>query len=232
MPQSLRRCQIDLRDGNAKALKYTLEPIVPSLYDCLRINVANASVSPYRSMRCEPSQEIKDHFLKRLQTAKHVRKVRFAMFDAVHVIESEYGSSQDLWWSSGELNEYRRVERKCSLEKSEQTYLNAYNEAFRELSLTNTISMPIKLKLVAGCALGFIGLQNIVSTEWRCTRRLDIRCIVASVIAVQRRLLQSTQYDSMDVANMIASHSEMLTRTHRMWSAIIGDTQKIAVEIS
>jgi hypothetical protein len=230
MAQSLRTCKIDLRLGNAQELKDSIEPIVPSLYDCLRIDVANAP--PFHSMRCVPSPEIRDHFLKRLQTVNAVRKVRFAMFDAVHMFEPEYGMKEDLWWSPDELNEYRTLERQCSLDKAEQIYLKAYNEAFRELSVTKTISMPNKLKLVAGCALGFIGLQNVVSTEWRCTRRLDVRCIVASVIALQHRMLHSTNFAAMDIASIIASHSERLTHSHRMWSAVIGEAQKVAVEIS
>jgi hypothetical protein len=231
MPQSVRSWKIEMRCENVQEMKYNFQPL--SLYDSLRIAAAKSSVQPYHSMRCVPSQEISDHFLKRQLTARRDRKVRFAMFDAMHMYEPGCGSKEDLWWSQDELNEYRALERKCTLEKSEQIYLNAYNEAFREISLTNTISMPMKLKLVAGCSLGFIGLQNIVSTEWRCTRRLDIRCIVASVILEQRRLLLSTQFTSIDVAaNILASHSEQLTRSHRMWSAVIGEAQKIAVEIS
>ena len=231
MPQSLQTFKTNLRTGNAHELKYAVEPIVPSLYDCLRIDVAKASVVNH-SMRCMPSQEIHGHFLKRPQTARHLRKVRFAMFDAVHMFEPECDRKQDLWWSLDDLNEYRALERKRSFDKPEQIYLNAYNEAFRELGSTKTISMPIQLKLVAGCCLGFVGLQDIISIEWRCTRRLDVRCIVASVITVQRRLRQSTEYASINIANMIASHSERLTQSHRMLSAVIGEAQKIAVEIS
>ena len=229
--QSLRACNINLRDGNAQELKYTLEPIVLSLYECLRLDVAKASVV-HHSMRRMPSKEIQNIFLNPLKKVRNVRKVRFAMFDAVHMFEPDYERKQDLWWSPYELSEYQASERKRSFDKPEQIYLKAYSEAFRELSFSKTISMPMKLKLVAGCCLGFVGLQNMASTEWRCTRRLDVRCIVASVIAVQRRLLQSTEYTSTDVADMIASHSEQLTRSHRMWSAVIGDAQKIAVEIS
>jgi hypothetical protein len=155
------------------------------------------------------------------------------MFDAVHVYEPECGRKQDLWWSQDELDEYRALDRKCSLDRAEQMYLKAYNEGFREICWTKSISMPIKLKLIAGCALGFIGLQNIVSTEWRCIRRLDVRCIVSSVIALHRRLqLHNSNFTSMDVTNILATHCEQLTRSHRICSAVIGEAQKIAVEIS
>ena len=233
MPQSLRSCKIAMRDGNVRTLKYTVEPIVPSLYDCLRHNVKHSSiVLPYPSMRCTQSPENHGHILKRLHVERNIRKVRFAMFDAVHIFKPEYVRKQDLWWSWNELNEHRALESQGCLGKSKEVYMKAYNEAFRELSLTKAISLQMKLKLVAGFTLGFSGLQDIASKEWMYTRRLDVRCIVASVLAKQRTTVSNPKYSPMDVANVIASHCEQLTGSHRIWSALIGEMHKTAVEIS
>lgn len=230
MVQSMRSCKIALRDGSIRTLQYAIEPVVPSLNDCLMMNLMKPSAPQDRSMRCTPSYDSHRHLFKRICVDKNVRKVRFAAFDAVHIIEQEDERREDLWWSPAELNQYRPLE--CGLDKSERSFLKAYNEGFRELNLTKTISVSNKLSLVEGCVLGYLGLPNIVSTEWRCVRRLDIRCIVASIIAVQNLSRQCTQYTSRDIANIVASHAERLSQPHRMWSTVIGEAQKIAVEIS
>jgi hypothetical protein len=181
------------------------------------------------TMRSTPPQGT-NRFLKRsLQDCNvSMRTVRFAHFDVVYMYETEHVKKQDLWWSKNELNEYRLTEFLCRFDPSEKAYLNTYNQAFREFSVTKGISIENVRQLALGSACGFRGLESTVSREWICTRRLDVRCIVASVIAMHMKISHES-HTGMDVTDMVSSHSERLTYSHRIWSAIIGETDCIGL---
>jgi hypothetical protein len=219
----------DVRIGKPKKLRYTMEQVMLPLTSQLKDHmIKKYSVQSLKSMRDTPSNA--RNFLQRPQW-ENVRKVRFAKFDVVHFYAMDSTRKQDRWWSQEELNDNHHIEGYYARrDPSAINYMVAYNEAFREVCFDQNVSSTNVSMLAIGGALGYRGLENEISRKCLHTRRLDVRCTVRSIVALQSQLLQNLQPGSY-LSNVLRAHSEALTRSHRKWSAIIGELDNISINI-
>jgi hypothetical protein len=188
----------------------------------------SSQTSPFRSMRDAPSNDCSPQ-VKRLRR----RKVRFALIDKVRSYEThDTELRQDLWWSKSELADIRyeeRIHARC--DAAAQKYVQAYIGAFHEINMGQSIaSEKIMLALMDGCDLGYSGLMNTISREWQCTRKLDVQCAVAAVVAFHQRALLYAPPD-MDVSSSVRAHSKALTRSHRKMAQLLGEANNNALQI-
>lgn len=250
---------IDLRnDKTSKKLYDIIEPITLSSLlkenSMTNINVpqrswTNSDKTPMRSMPHSDFLQIHSGSYRSCgsgspKSSMNLRKVRFAMFDKVHFCEPspyEYDKDyqqrvqRDVWWTREELENNRRIEAHNSLiDRKVQRYIQAYTDGFREISKNKNVSTGTKQILARGGASGFRGLEaSIISKEWNCTSQLDKRCIIASTVKMYDKLLQENKHlPRMHVSTLIASHSKMLTKSHRLWSVTLGEVDYNAVSIT
>lgn len=161
------------------------------------------------------------------------RKVRFAAFD--HIREYErYDDSrprEELWWAEEELALARMQERaSASTDPLALQYVQAFRAAFEQVSSQRAVSDEHLFILMHGCNLGFSGLMNTISKEWQYTRRLDVRCTIASVVNMDRRLRLLAPV-GLDVADAVRVHYQTMNRTHRRLAETIGHANCIALFI-
>lgn len=161
------------------------------------------------------------------------RKVRFAAFDRIREYERDDGSvpNEEMWWSEKELA-YARMEERASAITNPLAlqYVQAFRSAFEQVSKCRPVSDEHMYILMLGCNLGFSGLMNTISKEWQYTRRLDVRCTVASVINMDRRLRRLAPV-GMDVSDAVRVHYQTLNRPHRQLADTIGHANCIALFI-
>jgi hypothetical protein len=161
------------------------------------------------------------------------RKVRFAAFDRIREYERDDCSvpSDELWWSEEELAYARLQERiSASADPLALQYVQAFRSAFEEISNHRPVSDENLFVLMQGCNLGFSGLMNTISKEWQYTRRLDVRCTIASVVNIDRRLRLLAPV-GMDVADAVRVHYQTMNRPHRLLAEVMGHANCIALYI-
>jgi hypothetical protein len=197
------------------------------MYDRSQSKSVPSHPSSFRSMRDEPSHDCFPH-VKRSRRGK----VRFAVFDKVRTFEpNTAGHHQDLWWSMDELAIIRDAERAHARhDVLAQQYVHAYTGAFHEINVGKScISEKYMWALMDTYDLGHCGSMNTISRKWQCTRRLDVRCAVASVVAFHQRALRYAP-SGMDVSTSVRAHSKALTRSHRKMAQVMGEANDIALQ--
>ena len=158
------------------------------------------------------------------------RKVRFAAFDRIREFEPDH-DDVSLWWSEDELAHSRMQERvDASTDPRAHQYVFAFRTAFLAISNNMPVSDEDLFVLMGGCNLGFSGLMNTICKEWQYARRLDVRCTIASVINMDRRL-RLLSSSGLDVAEGVRIHYQTLTRPHRQLADVMGHANCIALYV-
>jgi hypothetical protein len=157
--------------------------------------------------------------------------VRFAAFDHIREYERDdcFVPPEEMWWSEEELANARLQERvSASTDPLALQYVQAFRAAFAQVSNHQPVSDEQLYILMHGCSLGFSGLMNTISKEWQYTRRLDVRCTIASVINFGRRL-RLLAPAGMDVADAVRVHYQTMNRPHRQLAEAMGHANCIAL---
>lgn len=161
------------------------------------------------------------------------RKVRFAAFDRIREYECDDRAlpNEELWWSEEELAHARLQERlSASTDPLALQYVQSFRATFEQVSSHRPVSDENLFVLMHGCNLGFSGLMNTISKEWQYTRRLDVRCTIASVINIYRRL-RLLSPAGMNVADAVRVHYQTMSRPHRLLAETMGHANCIALFI-